>query len=207
MNTIVLGNIIALWAASLAIIVGIIKNKNKILHIQNIQYVAFVISNIILGGFSGVITNLISILRNILCYKEKLTKTISTLIILISIILTFKFNNLGFIGLLPLIANTIYTVFFNTKDKFKFKLLVIVTMLLWIIYDLTIKSYWSAIIEIISTFLCAITAFEIYTNRKKRRSNKINFVASSFISLNLVFLLLFLTFVYNFLISLFLHLF
>lgn len=167
MNKIILGNIIAFLAASLAIIVGIIKNKNKILHIQNIQYIAFAISNIILGGVSGIITNLISILRNILCYKEKLTNTISTLIILISVILTLKFNNLGLIGLLPLIANSIYTIFLNTKDEFKFKILIIVTMTLWIIYDLTIKSYSSAIIEIISTFLCIVTAFEIYINRKK----------------------------------------
>ena len=169
MNKLILGNIIAFFAASLAIIVGIIKNKKKILYIQTVQQSTYIISNIILGGIPGIITNLISIIRNILCCNEKLTKSISGLIILISITLTFKFNNLGVVGLLPLTADIIYTIFLNTKDEFKFKLLIIVTMLLWVIYDITIKSYTSAIIEIITILFCIVTAYEIYANRKKEK--------------------------------------
>ena len=169
MNTIILGNIIALIASSLGLIIGILKSKKKILYTQTIQYITYTISNIILGGISGAITNLISIFRNILCYKEKLTKTAIILIILISIILTLLFNNLGFIGLLPLFNNIIYTVFINVKDEFKFKLLILIQIILWLIYDLTIKAYTSAIFEIFTITACIITASQIYINRKKEK--------------------------------------
>lgn len=169
MNTIVIGNIVALIAAAISVFTGIIKNKKKILYVQTIQYITYSIANLILGGFSGVIANLISIFRNILCYKEKLNKIMITLIILSSIILTLLFNNLGFIGLLPLFNSIFYTLFINIKDEFKFKLLILIQTILWLIYDLTIKSYASAIFEIFTIISCIITAYQIYINRKKEK--------------------------------------
>ena len=169
MNTLILGNIIAFIAASLSIIIGIIKSKKKILFTQTIQYITYVIADFILGGITGAITNLISIVRNILCYKGKLNKIMIILIILVSIILTLMFNNLGFIGLLPLFNNIIYTIFINVKDELKFKILILIQMILWLIYDITIKAYTSAIFEIITIISCIITAYQIYINRKKEK--------------------------------------
>lgn len=169
MNTIILGNIIAFIAASTNIIIGVIKSKKKILYIQTIQYITYAIADFILGGITGAITNLISIFRNVLCYREKLNNFIVLLIILISIILTLMFNNLEFIGLLPLFNNIIYTLFINIKDEFKFKILILVQMILWLIYDLTIKSYTSAIFEVITIISCIITGYQIYMNRKREK--------------------------------------
>jgi len=169
MNTLILGNIIALIAASLSVVIGIIKSKKKILFTQTIQYIAYAIADFILGGITGAITNLISIARNILCYKEKLNKIMVISIILISTILTLMFNNLGFIGLFPLFNNIVYTIFINIKDEFKFKILILTQMILWLIYDLTIKAYTSAIFEVITIISCIITAYQIYINRKKEK--------------------------------------
>ena len=169
MNTIILGNIIALVAASISIIIGIIKSKKKILYIQTIQYITYAIADFILGGITGAISNLISIFRNVLCYKEKLNKVMVILIILLSTVLTLMFNNLGFIGLLPLFNNIIYTLFINIKDEFKFKILILIQMILWLIYDLTIKAYTSAIFEVITIISCIITAYQIYINKKNEK--------------------------------------
>ena len=169
MNKIIIGNFIALFAASLSIIIGFIKNKKDILSIQTLQYLVYTISNIILGGFTGAITDLISIVRNILSYKEKLTKRIITLIIIISIILTLMFNNLGLIGLFPLFGNIIYILFINTTDEFKFKILILITMLFWLVYDITIKSYTSAVFDLVSIMACLISAFHMYTTNKKEK--------------------------------------
>ena len=169
MNTIILGNIIALVAASISIVIGIIKSKKKILFTQTIQYITYAIADFILGGITGSITNLISIIRNVLCYKEKLNKTMIILLIIVSIILTLMFNNLGFIGLLPLFNNIVYTLFINIKDEFKFKILILTQMLLWLIYDITIRAYTSAIFEVITIVSCITTAYQIYINRKKEK--------------------------------------
>ena len=169
MNILILGNIIALFAASLSVIMGLTKKREKIIYIQTIQFFTYTISNLILGGFSGVIANAIGAIRNILSYKEKLTKKVRLIIIIISIILTLSFNNLGFIGLLPLINTIIYTTFINEKNPFKFKILYMITVILWLLYDFSIKAYTSVLFEIITIMSCIITAYQIYLNKNKEK--------------------------------------
>ena len=120
-----------------------------------------VISNIILGGITGAIINALSMIRNILCYKNKLGLKEKIIITILSIILTFKFNNLGYIGLLPLISTVSYIWLMNIKDVRKFKLLIIFTMLLWLIYDVVIKSYTSAIFDFMNIIANMLTLLQI----------------------------------------------
>lgn len=173
MNIIILGNIIALIASLMQFVVGIIKNREKALYMQTVQYTTFAISTFILGGFSGTIANIISIVRNILTYNEKLTKVAIVIIILISAVLTFVFNNLGLLGLLPLINTIIYTAFINVKDPLKFKILFTITIILWLVYDIAIKSYSSAIFDICTITGSLIAAYQIYKNNKTNKEQQI----------------------------------
>lgn len=166
MNTLIIGNIIALIATSASIMLGFIKSREKIIFIQVIQSIFFTISNFILGSFTGIIINLINILRNWLCYKDKLTNCAILIITIISIFLTLMFNNLGFVGLLPLFSNIVYTFLMNTKDNLKFKLLVLFTMIPWAIHDIFIKSYTSAFFDIATTISCSFCAYQIYKDKK-----------------------------------------
>ena len=120
-----------------------------------------VISNIILGGITGAIINALSMIRNILCYKNKLGLKEKIIITILAIILTFKFNNLGYIGLLPLISTVSYIWLMNIKDVRKFKLLIIFTMLMWLIYDVVIKSYTSAIFDFMNIIANMLTLLQI----------------------------------------------
>jgi len=152
MNYIISANIIALIAAILMVYSGIIKKKSKILFIQTIQCGLSIISNILLGGISGAIINGVSCIRNILFYKNKLNTFIKIIISIITIIITIKFNNLKIIGLLPLISTLSYLWLMNTKNIIRFKLLIMFTMILWVIYNFSIKSYTSTIFDI-GTFI------------------------------------------------------
>lgn len=60
MTQIVIGNIIALIAAILMVLAGLQKKKRKILFIQIIQIALSVISNLVLGGYTGAIINALS---------------------------------------------------------------------------------------------------------------------------------------------------
>lgn len=151
----IMGNIIALIASIIMVYSGYLKEKNKILYAQTIQIGLSVLSNIVLGGITGAIINVISCVRNILCYKEKLNTISKTILILLATILSLFFNNLGFIGLLPLISTIIYILLMNTKDVIKFKCLIIFTMMLWCCYDLYVKSYTAACFD----FMSIITNF------------------------------------------------
>lgn len=155
------GNIVALIASVLMIISGILKDRKRIIYIQTLQILAFAISDLILGGYTGTIINLISLVRNILCYKDKLTNKMKILLIVPSIILSLLFNNLEFLGLLPVISSVIYTCFMSTKNTIKLKSVIIFTMILWLIYDSFIKSYTSAVFDLFSIIANAVSIYQL----------------------------------------------
>ncbi len=150
MTSIIIGNIIALIASLFMVYSGTIKQKKKILYVQTIQIGLSVVSNVVLGGFVGAIINALSCVRNILCYKDRLGLKEKIVITLLATFLSIKFNNLGLIGILPLISTITYLWLMNTKNVIKFKSLIIFTMILWFIYDLTIKSYSSTIFDLMT---------------------------------------------------------
>ena len=166
MVSIIIGNIIALIASILMVYSGMLKQQKKILYFQTVQIGMSVISNIILGGITGAIINALSMIRNILCYKNKLGLKEKIIITILAIILTFKFNNLGYIGLLPLISTVSYIWLMNIKDVRKFKLLIIFTMLMWLIYDVVIKSYTSAIFDFMNIIANMLTLLQIKLVKK-----------------------------------------
>ena len=104
MIRVIIGNIIALAASLLMVYTGILNNKKKILYFQTMQIGMFVISNIILGGVTGAIINILSMIRNILCYKNKLELKEKVIITILSVVLSLKVNNLVNVGLLRLIS-------------------------------------------------------------------------------------------------------
>lgn len=164
---IIIGNVIALLASLLMVYSGIIKNKKKIIYIQTIQIGLSVLSNIILKGITGAIINILSLIRNILCYQNKLESKEKIIISLFAIIFSLKFNNIGLIGLLPLISMITYIWLMNIKNVIHFKILIIFTMIMWGIYDLYIKSYTSAIFDFASVIANYISIIQI-----NRRNNK-----------------------------------
>lgn len=165
--TLMLGNLIAFIASILMVIVNYSKNKKNIIFLQTIQISLFVISNIILGGITGAIINAFNVIRNILCYKNKLTKTNIIIILAIVTILSICFNNLSLIGLLPLLSTIIYTIFMNTKSTIKLKLLILLSMILWAIYDFTIMSYTSGIFDILGALASIISIYQLKVNKKQ----------------------------------------
>ena len=174
MLNIIIGNIIALIASILMVISGLQKKKKTILFIQIIQIALSVISNIVLGGYTGAVINAISCVRDILCYKDKLGTKEKIIIIILAIGLTIIFNNLSLIGLLPLIATIVYISFMNTKDVVKFKFLVIFSMIMWLVYDLYIKSYTSGIFDFLSIVANIIAIYQLQKNNKKKIDNNDN---------------------------------
>ena len=92
MTYIVIGNIIAFLASILMVYTGFIKKKKKIIYVQTIQCGLFVMSNLILGGITGAIINVIGCIRNILCYKNKLGLSSKIILTIISILFSLQYS-------------------------------------------------------------------------------------------------------------------
>ena len=137
------------------------KSKNKMLVWQITDYIFTATANLLLGGYTGALTISISIIRNGLMVKKKMTKAI---LIIIQIIVGSYLNQLGVIGYLPIISSVSYSLAIAiTRNLQWLRWVIIENMLLWLIYDLTIKAYPAAITDITITLT---TLIAILRNRK-----------------------------------------
>lgn len=150
MNYLLLANIIALIGSLFMVVASYVKSDKLCIMLQSVQIFMFVISNILLKGITGVIINALSLVRNILTYKRKLTKLLKYSLLILIVVLSIIFNNLGIIGYLPLIGTVVFTIFIDSKDNFKFRLSLTFSVFMWLIYDVYIMSYSSAVFDFLS---------------------------------------------------------
>ena len=141
MNTVLLGNIVALIGAALMVSTGFLKTKKQILIAQCFQYGVLSASNAILGAFTGITANVVGIARNLFCMKREFTVPWKLAFIAAQLALLFAFNADGWLGLLPAAATCAYTWFLDLKDEWKIKLVIILTVLCWAVYDFLFKNY------------------------------------------------------------------
>lgn len=141
MNTVLLGNIVALIGAALMVSTGFLKTKKQILAAQCFQYGVLSASNAILGAFTGITANVIGIARNLFCMKREFTVPWKLAFIAAQLALLFAFNVDGWLGLLPAAATCAYTWFLDLKDERKLKLVIILTVLCWAVYDFLFRNY------------------------------------------------------------------
>lgn len=164
MLTIILANTIDLAAALVQVGSGRIRDRGRILLFQILQLGMQTISMFLLGAIPGAISNILSCIRNYLCYKGYFTWPIKLLLIALSGALTVAFNNQGLLGYLPFAVCTVYVLFMETKDPVKFKLLVTLTFIPWIPYFLIIRAYTSAF------FACATVLTNFWTLYQMKHS-------------------------------------
>ena len=160
----IIGNIFSLLSA-ICIAISVIKQSKKDFMYWQIGDTFFgIIANIALSAYAALVISIICFIRNILSYKNKLTKNITILLLIISVIVGLYANNLAFIGLLPIIASAGYTIcIYITKNEQQMRWALTINMLLWFIHNIYVQAYPSVIANIV---LCGWTFVQIYKNRK-----------------------------------------
>lgn len=143
------------------VVASYVSDDKKCVKLQSVQIFMFIISNAILKGITGVIINTLSLVRNILSYKEKINVYIKYFILVLIIVLSVIFNNLGIVGYLPLIGTIVFTIFIDSKSNFKFRASLTFSIFMWLIYDTYIMSYSSAIFDFFSLVGGFISIFKM----------------------------------------------
>ena len=166
MNSILLGNGIALFGAVLTAAIGLIKQRKHILAAQCVQFGIMGIANLILGGINGFVSALVSITRNLICLKWELTTPIKIGIISIQAVLALSIDRSGVIGILPGLSACICTWFLDTTDEIKLKMVIIIARVCWLIYDRSILNYVSFAFDII-TILANLVGIVLIVRQRK----------------------------------------
>lgn len=135
MDTLILGNFIALIGCTLMVAVGFIKEKKNILLVQCFQFAFQGTANLILGAYAGFISGMISIIRNLIFSKKDSTTLLKIFFIVIQTALSVNPTTFSLPEILPVIASATLTWFIDAKDEVFFKKVIIVSCSFWLIYD------------------------------------------------------------------------
>lgn len=165
MKTVILANIITFFGSLIMISVGLIKKKKHILLVQCFQFGIMGTGNLLLGGYTGVIANLIGVARNLLCLRFPFTVFWKILFISVQAVLSFLTNNAGLIGWLPFAATAVYTLFLDTTSDLHLKLLIVFGQICWAIYDLTIQNYSALLFDVLTLLSCLVGIFLLTKQR------------------------------------------
>ena len=156
--TVVIANIVSLLGCTLMVLIGFIKNKDKILKAQILQFCLMGISNFMLGGIGGAVANYLCIFRNIYISKRPCTAKVKLVFIFLQIALSVAAVSLNPITWFPIINTVLFTWYIDTKNIIWFKSIIIFTLVLWGIYDIYHLNYVSAAFDV---FTVASTGYSI----------------------------------------------
>ena len=138
------------------------KTKKDMIGFQILDCICAIISCIFLRGFNGVISNSIGLVRNVVEYKNKSTKAFTGILVIITLLLgtfTFIYSEKTWYALFPIVANVEYTVgLTRCKSYTKCKMLLLVNLMLWMIYDICILNIVMACVDFV---LCINTVYTI----------------------------------------------
>ena len=137
---IIIGNVCSLLAMITDSISSTRKTAKGVLLVQNLSQLIYCIGTIVLKGYSGAVQNVVSIIRNFVAIREINSKWVQWVLVLLGVVLGIGFNNLGWVGYLPVIANLQYTlVVFRCKDdEWALKISFAVCVGLFVIFNFAI---------------------------------------------------------------------
>lgn len=161
----IIGNVFSFLSAVFIALSVVKKNKKDLIWYQVIDVIFCILSNIALYTYAALTTNSVALIRNILAYKNKLTRKITWVLFVLCIIFGLWANNRGFIGLFPIIASSSYTIFmFTTKNEQQMRWALISNLMLWFVHDIYVQAYPSAATDVL---LSIWTIVQIFRNRKR----------------------------------------
>ena len=114
----IIGNVCSILAMATDSISSTRKTTKGVLLVQSLSQLIYFIGTVVLKGYSGAVQNAVSILRNFVAIREIHNKYVEWTLAGLGVVLGLAFNNLGFMGLLPVIANFQYTIaIFRFQDN------------------------------------------------------------------------------------------
>lgn len=152
----ILGNALSLIGCAIMVAIGFVKKKEKILHYQCVQFGFMAAGNLVLGGMSGTIANVVGIFRNLAFAKSKGGWGLKARFILIQLVMSFICWIPDAFELLPIVATVIFVLFLDTKSDVLFKAINIVTMVMWVVYDFYNCNYVAFTFDILTIISSAL---------------------------------------------------
>lgn len=150
MNTLLIGNLISGIGCLLMVAIGLLRKKSHILIAQSFQCGFMGVGNLVLGGTSGFIANMVTIIRNLVFVKCRSTTALKLFFIALQFLLSLGSLSGGFVCWLPILAAALFTWFLDTPNMTTLKLVIITTQIMWLIYDIYYHNYVATVFDVMT---------------------------------------------------------
>jgi len=150
MNLLLIGNAISMIGCLIMVAIGLLKKKSHILIAQCVQCLFMGVGNLTLGGVSGFICNIVTIIRNLVFIRFKNTAFLKLFFILLQLLLSLGSLDAGIISWLPLIAAGLFTWCMDTRSEARLKICILCTQVMWLIYDLHYLNYVASAFDVMT---------------------------------------------------------
>ena len=150
MNPLFLGNAVSIVGCLIMVTIGFLKKKSHILIAQSIQSCFMGFGNLILGGVSGFVANIVTIARNLVFLNHPVTQKGKIAFICAQLVLSLGSISLNLITWLPLLSAGLFTWFLDTGSAAKLKIVILFTQIMWLVYDLSYRNYVAAAFDIMT---------------------------------------------------------
>jgi hypothetical protein len=161
----VIGNLCSLLAVFTDSISATRKTTRGVLLAQSVSQIIYGIGSVVLGGYSGAVQNVMSVLRNFVAIKKIDSKALKWVMVILGVVLGALFNNLGIWGWLPILANLEYTlaVFYFKDNQRALKIAFLISVVLFAVFNGIILS----IVGVVTNMIVLITGIIALVREKK----------------------------------------
>ena len=150
MNVLLFGNAISMIGCLIMVGIGFLKRKQHILMAQSVQCLFMGAGNLILGGVSGFICNVVTILRNMVFARWNVTVPLKVFFIALQVVLSLGSLGDGLICWLPILATAVFTWFLDTKSEARLKVVLLFTQVMWLAYDIYYHNYVATTFDVLT---------------------------------------------------------
>ena len=150
MNVLLMGNAISMIGCLIMVGIGFLKKKSHILIAQSVQCLFMGAGNLILGGVSGYICNVVTIIRNIAFLRFRNTTALKIFFMALQFVLSIGTLSAGLISWLPIIAAGLFTWCMDTKSEDRLKIIILCTQVMWLTYDLYYRNYVASAFDVMT---------------------------------------------------------
>ncbi len=158
MNTIILGNCISLGASLCLAASCWAKSKKTAYLLQGAESSVLCLSYLVFQAWAGLITQALSVLRNLMVAKGKFSVRWMVLFTALAVALGIAVNDRGLIGLLPVAATvqlTLCSHFCQTLKQVKLSFLV--NAFQWLVFSFCIGDYVNTCTQVVVMTLCVVS--------------------------------------------------
>jgi hypothetical protein len=143
MNTVVIANLVSIVGCVLMVGVGLLQKRRQILLVQCVQFAFLGAANLLLGGMTGFISGVVSIVRNLVYVRWEDASSLKLVFILVQLVLSLSVGIHGLVDWFPIFSTVLFTWFLEVKSEVRLKLVMILAQSMWLIYDFVYLNYVS----------------------------------------------------------------